>query len=87
MVNYTIAPFITLDGQITVREYEDNLGSQVHPIFQTLFPKNNAVFQDESATVHKVGTVYSWFEDITALLPRNNLRVIIIINSANILTV
>jgi hypothetical protein len=39
MVNYTVGPFITFDGQITAREYEDNLGSQVHPMIQTLFPK------------------------------------------------
>jgi hypothetical protein len=39
------------------------LGNQVHPIIQTLFPKNDAVFQDENAPIHTVGTVQLWFEE------------------------
>jgi hypothetical protein len=54
---------ITLDGRITVREYVDRLGNQVHPMIQTLFSNNNAVFQDDSTPIHTAGTVQSWFEE------------------------
>jgi hypothetical protein len=30
---------------------------------QTLFLNNNAVFQDDSASIHIAGTVQSWFEE------------------------
>jgi hypothetical protein len=40
----------------------NRLGNQVHPMVQTLFPNNNAVFQDNYAPIHKAGTVQSWFE-------------------------
>jgi hypothetical protein len=42
----------------------DSLGNQVHPMIQTLFPNNNAVFQDDSAPIHTAGTVQSWFESM-----------------------
>jgi hypothetical protein len=38
------------------------LGNQVHPIIQTLFPNNDAVFQDNTP-IHTAGTVHSWFEE------------------------
>jgi hypothetical protein len=38
------------------------LGNQVHPMIQTLFPKNGAVFQDDNSPIHTAGTVQSWFE-------------------------
>jgi hypothetical protein len=41
----------------------DSLGNQVHPMIQTLFPKNDAVFHDVSAPIHIAGTVQSWFEE------------------------
>jgi hypothetical protein len=31
-------------------------------MIQTLFSNNDAVFQDDSASIHTVGTVQSWFE-------------------------
>jgi hypothetical protein len=39
------------------------LGNQVHPMIQTLFPNNIAVFQDDYAPIHTAGTVHSWFEE------------------------
>jgi hypothetical protein len=54
---------LTLHGRITAREYVDRLGNQVNPIIQTLLPNNNAVFQENNATIHIAGTVQSWFEE------------------------
>jgi hypothetical protein len=34
-------------GRITAREFMDRLGNQVHPMTQTIFPNNDAVFQDQ----------------------------------------
>jgi hypothetical protein len=31
-------------------------------MIQTLFPNNDAIFQDDNAAVHIAGTVQSWFE-------------------------
>jgi hypothetical protein len=50
---------ITHHGRITVRKYVDRLGNQVHHMIQTLFPNNDAVFQDDNAPIHTVGTVRS----------------------------
>jgi hypothetical protein len=49
---YAIGPIITLHGQITARKYVDRFGNQVPPMIQTLFPNNNAVFQDDNAPIH-----------------------------------
>jgi hypothetical protein len=46
VVQYSVGPIITLHGRITAREFVDRLGNQVHPMIQTLFPNNDAVFQD-----------------------------------------
>jgi hypothetical protein len=35
--------------QGTAREYVDRLGNQVHPMSETLFSNNDAVFQDDNA--------------------------------------
>jgi hypothetical protein len=59
---YSISPIITLHGRITAGKYMDRFSNQVHPMIQTLFPNNDAVFQDDSAPFHTVGTVQSWFE-------------------------
>jgi hypothetical protein len=55
-------PIITLRGRITTRQYAARLGDQVHPMIQTLFPKNGTVFQDDNGPNHPAGTVQSWFE-------------------------
>jgi hypothetical protein len=49
VVQYSVGPIIILHGRITAREYVDRLGNQVHPMIQTLFPNNGAVFQDDNA--------------------------------------
>jgi hypothetical protein len=49
VVQYSFGPIITLHGRITAREYMDRLGNQVHSMIQMLFPKDDAVFQDDSA--------------------------------------
>jgi hypothetical protein len=54
---------MTFHGRLTAREYVDGLGNQVHPMMQTLFPNNDAVFQDDNAPIHIAGTVQSWFEE------------------------
>jgi hypothetical protein len=36
--------------------------NQVHPMIQMLFPNKNAVFQDDSAPIHRAGTAQPWFE-------------------------
>jgi len=41
----------------------DILGSWVHPKFQLLFPKNDAVFQDYKWPIHTARSVQSWFEE------------------------
>jgi hypothetical protein len=56
---YSVGPIITLHGRITAREYVDRFGNRVHPMIQGLFPNNDAVFQDDSAPIHTVGTVRS----------------------------
>jgi hypothetical protein len=63
VVHYSVGPIITLHGRITAREYVDRLGNQVHPMIQTLFLNNDALFQDDSAPIHAAGTVQSWFEE------------------------
>jgi hypothetical protein len=35
----------------------------VHSIIQTLFPKNNAVFQCDNVPIDTAGTLQSWFEE------------------------
>jgi hypothetical protein len=63
VVQCSLDPIITLYGRITVREYMDRLGNQVHPMIKMLF-QNNAVFQDDdSAPIHTAGTARSWFEE------------------------
>jgi hypothetical protein len=56
-VQYSIGSIITLPGRVTAREYVNRLGNQVHPMIQTLFPNNDAVFQDNNASIHTAGTV------------------------------
>jgi hypothetical protein len=58
-IQHSLDPIITLHGQITAREYMGRLGNQVHPMIQTLFPNNNAVFQEDSAPIHTAGTIQS----------------------------
>jgi hypothetical protein len=63
VVQYSVGSVITLHGRITAREHVDRLGTQVHPMIQTLFANNDAVFREHNAHIHRVGTVQSWFEE------------------------
>jgi hypothetical protein len=63
MVQYSVGPIITLHDRITVREYVDRLGNQVHPMIQTLLPNNDAFFQDDNTHIHTAGTIQSRFEE------------------------
>ncbi|PNF13935.1 hypothetical protein B7P43_G09856 [Cryptotermes secundus] len=45
VVQCSVGPIVTLHGRITAREYVGRLRNQVHPMVQTLFPNNGAVFQ------------------------------------------
>jgi hypothetical protein len=56
-MQYSVSLIIILHGQITAREYVNRLGNHVHPMIQTLFPNNDAVFQDDKAPIHTAGTV------------------------------
>jgi hypothetical protein len=60
---YSVGPIITLHDRITAREYVNRLGNQVHPMLQTLYPKKDAVFQDDNVPIHKAGTAKLWFEE------------------------
>jgi hypothetical protein len=60
---YSVGPIITLHGRIIAREYVDRLYNQVHPLIRTLFPNNDAVFQDDNSLIHTAETVQSWFQE------------------------
>jgi hypothetical protein len=63
VVQYSVGSIITVYDRITAREYVDRLDNQVHPMCQTLFLNNDAIFQDDSAPIHTAETVQSWFEE------------------------
>jgi hypothetical protein len=63
VIQYSIVPIINLNGRITAREYVDRLSNQVHPMIQTLFPNNNAIFQEDNTRFRIVGTIQLWFEE------------------------
>jgi hypothetical protein len=59
MVHYCVGPIITLHDRISAREYVDRLATQVHPMIQTFFPNNDAVFQVDNDPIHTAGTAHS----------------------------
>jgi hypothetical protein len=61
VVQYSVGPIITLHGRITARECMVGLGNQMLSTIKTLFPNNDAVFQDNNAPIHTAGTIQSWF--------------------------
>jgi hypothetical protein len=63
VVQYSVDLITTLHGRITAREYVGRLGNQVHPMIQTLFSNNDAIFQDDNASIPTDGTSQSWFEE------------------------
>jgi hypothetical protein len=48
-LGYSLGPPITLHGRIAANDFMDRFGNQVHPMIQTLFPKNDSVFPDDNA--------------------------------------
>jgi hypothetical protein len=63
VVHYSAGHIIALYGRITAREYMDRLGNQVHPMIQTLFSNNDALFKEYNTHIHTAGTVQSWFPE------------------------
>jgi hypothetical protein len=63
--SYSVCAIITLRGRITYcNEYVcEQVCNQMRPMIQTLFPSNDGVSQDDSASIHTTGTVQSWFEE------------------------
>jgi hypothetical protein len=57
---YSVAPIITLHGQVIAREYIDRLGNDVrlmdHTIQRDSFPRRQY-------HIHTPGTIQSWFEE------------------------
>jgi hypothetical protein len=51
MVQQSVDHTIALHGRITAWDYLNWLGNQVHPMIQTLFPNNDAVFHDDNAPI------------------------------------
>jgi len=60
-IYYSAGPLLTQNGQNTASDYMDILGSQVHPVFQVLFPNNAVIFKRDSP-IHTIRSVQSWFE-------------------------
>jgi hypothetical protein len=54
LVQYSVGPLLPFMAE---------LHYQVHHMIQTFFPNNEAVFQDDSASILTAGTVQSWFEE------------------------
>jgi hypothetical protein len=51
---YSVAPIISIHGRITASERVDKLDNQVHPMTQTLFQNNDAVFQGDNYHIHSM---------------------------------
>jgi len=60
---YSACSIITLNGRITISDYMDILGNQVHPTIQMLFPYCDEIFQDDSSPIHTARSVQSWLEE------------------------
>lgn len=56
-------PIIDPNSRITVRDYVDILGNQVHPMVQMLLPICDANFQYDNSPRHTARKVQSWFEE------------------------
>ena len=59
---YSGGTVITLNGCITAGDYIYILDNQVHPMVQ-MFPNNDAVFQNDSSSMHTARSVQFWFEE------------------------
>ena len=54
---YSAGHTITMNGRITASDYVDILGN--HPMVQTLFPNNEAIFQYDNLPIHTARSVRS----------------------------
>jgi len=59
---YSAGPIITLNGRNIASDCVDSLGSQEHAMVQTLYPNNEAAFEDDSSPMHTAGSVQPLFE-------------------------
>jgi hypothetical protein len=50
------------EGRLIAIDYVDNLGNQVHPMVQNLFPNNGGICQDNNSPIH-TPEVLSFFEE------------------------
>jgi hypothetical protein len=57
-----LVPLLPFMAELLQKEHVDRLGNQMPPMIQTLFPNNDAVFQDDSVPIDTAGSVQSWFE-------------------------
>jgi len=46
-----------LCNKVKVKDYEDILGNQVHPMVRTLFSAGDAIFQDDNVPIHTAANV------------------------------
>ena len=58
---YSAGHTITMNGRITASDYVDILGN--HPMVQTLFPNNEAIFQYDNLPIHTARSVRSQLEE------------------------
>jgi hypothetical protein len=63
VVQYSVDPIIIPHCRITAKGYVGKLDNQVHPMMQTLFSKNDAIFQGDNDSIHAAGTVLSRFAE------------------------
>jgi hypothetical protein len=56
-IQYSAAPVLTLNDQITASDYVDILGNQVHPLVLVLLPNSDAVIQDD-LPIHTARSVF-----------------------------
>jgi hypothetical protein len=63
VIRHSVGPIVTFHGRFTAKEEVDKLGNRVQSLIETLFPNNNAFFQNGNAPIHTPGTVQSWFEE------------------------
>jgi hypothetical protein len=50
-------------AELLQREFVERVDNQVHPMIQTLFRNNDAVFQGDGVPFHTAATVQSWLDE------------------------
>ncbi|KAF2353320.1 hypothetical protein FHG87_015924 [Trinorchestia longiramus] len=59
----SVGSTITLQGHISVNNYMNILGDQVHSMIQNLSPSRGGVFQNDKVPVHTAHIVQDWFSE------------------------